>query len=214
MLIAESHEDTLTVLALALRGQGYEVDTAPSAIDAMGLLRTHRYDLVVVHHGLPDKSGTLLLKEAHEVGLLGGAAAIVISGRPDIDDLAAGHDFLRKPVDPSAFVTKVAAMLGERPPAPSPVIELALYVSPASPASERAIRNLKAVVAGFGPDRVRLSIHDLTRDAAEAEKDQVLFSPTLVRRAPAPRFWIVGDLSSGNAVLELLELSELQLAGE
>ena len=45
----------------------------------------------------------------------------------------------------------------------------------------------------------------MSRNPERAEEDAVYFTPMLVKRAPLPRTFVVGDLSNAAAVVELLE---------
>ena len=86
-------------------------------------------------------------------------------------------------------------------------IELVLYVSAASPASMQAQGNMERVLAAFNRDDVAYSICDLQQNPETAEFDRVVFTPTLVKRHPSPRLWIIGDLRDGDVVADLLRAS-------
>jgi hypothetical protein len=92
---------------------------------------------------------------------------------------------------------------------PRPAIDLVLYVSPGSPASARAQRNLRDLVARLDPSRVGLDVRDVTEDPEQAEADRILFIPTLVVRRPLLA-WIVGDLSNAEEVLRVLRPTETE----
>ena len=81
-----------------------------------------------------------------------------------------------------------------------------LYVSAASPASVRAVANARRILGAYRTGQVALAIHDLTADPSAGESDQIAFTPTLCKRAPAPPMWILGDLANPEPLLELLEL--------
>ena len=102
---------------------------------------------------------------------------------------------------------KVAA--AARRPTPAK-IELVLYVSAASPASMQAQSNMERVLASFDRDDVAYSVCDLQRNPETADHDRVVFTPTLVKRFPAPRLWIIGDLRDGDIVADLLRTSGVQ----
>ena len=91
-----------------------------------------------------------------------------------------------------------------------PPVEVVLYVSPSSPASVRARRNLQELLARLGPGQVDLDIRDVSEDAERAEADRILFTPTLVVRRPLT--WIVGDLTNGDEVLRVLRLAGMEEA--
>ena len=88
-------------------------------------------------------------------------------------------------------------------PCPEPV-ELILYVSSHSPHSAAAIRTIKKVLSRFERSRVRLTVKNLTEDPASGADDNVAFTPTLVRRSPSPRTFILGHMSNPNLLLDLL----------
>jgi hypothetical protein len=94
---------------------------------------------------------------------------------------------------------------GRRRDGDSPRIDLVLYVSSNSRYTHAARRNCEALLAQFDQRRLRLEICDVSRNPERAEEDAVYFTPMLVKRAPLPRTFVVGDLSNAAAVVELLE---------
>ena len=40
-----------------------------------------------------------------------------------------------------------------------------------------------------------------------ADEDAVVFTPTLVKRAPGPKTWIIGNLNQPDLLIDLLEVS-------
>lgn len=54
-------------LRIALAREGYEVDTASSGLEAMGLLDRRSYDLMLLDLRLPDVSGIEVLRYARRV---------------------------------------------------------------------------------------------------------------------------------------------------
>jgi len=59
-------------------------------------------------------------------------------------------------------------------------------------------------VEGF--DVIRYTVCDVADDAANAEEDQIVFAPTLVKRSPGPRIWVRGDLADAAVVVDLLKM--------
>jgi hypothetical protein len=88
-------------------------------------------------------------------------------------------------------------------------VELVLYVAPGSPACTRARVNLEAALGGYDPSRFRLTVCDVSQDVEEAERDRIVFTPTLLLRGVAGGC-VVGDLSLGGAVDALLCLAGLE----
>ena len=92
---------------------------------------------------------------------------------------------------------------GDQPDCPEPV-ELILYVSSQSPRSHAAVRNIKQVLERFHASRVKLTVCDLAVNPNAGIEDSVAFTPTLVRKTPGPRTFILGHITNPELVLELL----------
>ena len=101
VLLVEDHEDTLAIMSRLLRSRGHVVRPAASVAAATELAATEAFDLLVSDLGLPDGSGTDLVrvvKEKHAI------PAIALSGFGMDDDVQrskeAGFDLhLTKPVN-------------------------------------------------------------------------------------------------------------------
>lgn len=89
-------------------------------------------------------------------------------------------------------------------------VDLVLYVNAASPASQRARETAGRVLSRFASGSVRLAVRDVSEHPLDAEGDGVLFAPTLVKRHPAPRAWVVGDMGDGAALATLLRGAGLE----
>ena len=88
--------------------------------------------------------------------------------------------------------------------------EIVLYVAPQSPASLRARRNLEALLVEYDERRIRLVVRDVASDAALAEADQVVFTPTLIVRIGEVVARVVGDLVDASAVTNMLAMGGLE----
>ena len=82
-----------------------------------------------------------------------------------------------------------------------------LYVSSASPASLQAQRNLERILERFDGSQIAFTICDLVRDPLAGEADRVAYTPTLVKRFPEPRMWVLGNLKDPEIVSDLLRIS-------
>ena len=218
ILLVDENDDNRDLIALALERHGYEVHRSASAADALSALRGGRFDVVIGHYGLPDKSAAALFQEARGDGLLEGTATLVLSGQPDPVGVAR-EQLIPKPLDLQRLLRAVASAVGAAAPAGMPAahapgaaepVELALYVTLPWPSSLKAKRNLERVLAGFGPSEVRLTVCDLAQEPARAEADGIVFSPTLVKRSPEPRAWVMGDLSDRRVLSNLLLMCGLE----
>ncbi len=89
---------------------------------------------------------------------------------------------------------------------------LKLYIVGQTPSSSRAIHNLKRICKqhfdGNG-DSYELELIDVSQHPEKAEEDNVLATPTLLRKLPPPLQAIIGDLSDEQKVISGLGLTIL-----
>jgi circadian clock protein KaiB len=90
---------------------------------------------------------------------------------------------------------------------------LKLYVTGASPRTERAIANLQHICESELAGRYTLAIVDVLEDPEAAERDRVLATPTLIKELPLPLRRVIGDLSDRAKVLLALEVRPAGLHG-
>lgn len=63
ILLVDDHDDTLQVLSRLLRGHGYAVETATTVGSAVEAAAAGRFDLLISDIGLPDGSGTEIIRQ-------------------------------------------------------------------------------------------------------------------------------------------------------
>jgi circadian clock protein KaiB len=86
---------------------------------------------------------------------------------------------------------------------------LELYILGRAPSSENALANLKRICDRNMRQRAfTLEIIDVLEHPQAAEDARVTATPTLVRRAPGPVAFVVGDLSATDVVLRALGLDD------
>jgi len=224
ILLVEDHDDIREMIATALRGQGYQVDHAALPAEAIALLRKTGYDLVVSHYNLPGQTAAEMLKGAAAEGLLKDTPTLVVTADPDPQGVEP-TSIIRKPLDVAKFLLQIqkifsSASLAAAPPErrvagasrrmPAATVELVLYVNKVWVTSIRARENLQKVLDDYVGAQVRLKVCDVADDALAAEEDQVVFTPTLVKRSPPPRAWVIGDLSDLSVVTSLLDMSGVE----
>ena len=85
--------------------------------------------------------------------------------------------------------------------------ELTLYVAGDSAASNKAIKDLRALLEASCKGRHSLKIIDVTKNPKLAAEDNVLVTPTVVKAFPPPIRRIFGDLGIRKSVLAELGLT-------
>lgn len=83
---------------------------------------------------------------------------------------------------------------------------LKLYITGQTPRSERAVANLRRVCERLIADGYDLTIVDVLDRPELAEAEKILATPTLVKESPPPMRRVIGDLSSIEQVLSVLDL--------
>ncbi|MFN7132822.1 MAG: response regulator [Myxococcales bacterium] len=230
VLCVEDEEASREALALLLEAEGYDVAVAESAEAGLQLLSKQEFHLVITDFALPGHNGTWMLREAKQKGHLGRAAAIMVTANPSPERME-GVPIIRKPVDVDNFLRKIFDVLAPARDAelertrnelktmrPAAAVasavrtELVLYISAASPSSLKALRNMQRLLKDFDGAQVKFEVCDLSRDPHPpmVEEDRVAFTPTLVKRFPGPRTWILGDLDNAQIVSDLLTHSGVE----
>ena len=224
ILVVDDNDDSRQLMAMLLAAEGYDVDQAPSALSALRCLQAHRYALVITDYHMPDHTGLWLLQQAQQRQLLGGAVTMVVTADYDAAELMHDPSVVRKPVDFKRFLAQLRVMLAprdvtRRPPpqeeemprpgatSPDTLIELVLYVTPDSIPCHRARAAMKDILKDYDASRIDFRIYDLDGHLGAAQRDRIIFTPTLVKRWPDPKVWVLGDLTRRGVVIDLLEMA-------
>jgi hypothetical protein len=163
-----------------------------------------------------------MLHEATRLGLMEGTVALIVTAHPDVREFSQ-VEVIAKPLDLDFFLEQVRRILADsrsrHTSAPEDTttsvpgesagghrVELVLYVSAASPACIQARRNLERLLEQFDATQVGVTVCDLTREPMAGDADRVAFTPTLVKRAPEPRMWVLGNLRETEMLADLLRL--------
>ena len=223
ILIVEDQDDVRRMLATALGIEGHLVDEANSAAEGLKCLQQTRYNLVLSDYAMPGGTGTWMLHQASEQGLMNGTVALIVTAHPDVRDLE-NVEVISKPLDLDNFLEQVRNILASSAePKPSHgetphpgvrshrhLVELVLYVSSTSPSSAQARSNLERLLEQFDPSQVRYTICDLVREPLAGVADRIAFTPTLVKRYPEPRMWVLGNLREPQIIADLLHVSGVE----
>jgi CheY-like chemotaxis protein len=224
VLCVDDDEAARYLLGRALERAGFVVTQASGAREGLELLQRYRFNLVISDYRMPDGTGTWMLKQATAAGLLQDTEVLLFTGSTNIVGGAADLKIVAKDGGTDNIVAQVLKLLGPVPQvgpqgAPTPAlpeapmarIELMLYTAGGSPASMRALRQMKNLLSQYDSAQVDFKVIDLAEGRpASAEEDHILLTPTLVRRSPLPRTWVVGDLEDTTVISDLLEHSGVE----
>jgi DNA-binding response OmpR family regulator len=222
ILVVEDDRDIRELMSTLLDLAGFRVQACESAECGLNALREGDFDLILTDYALPRQSGLWLLENAEAEGLIQGTPVLIVTAHPHVEG-AAGYEVIHKPFDLDELVERVRYRVegegprrrrsalrpdgrpenGGGPECPDPV-ELILYVSSQSARSHAALRNIRNVLKRFKSSRVKLTVCDLAIDPAGGIEDSVAFTPTLVRRTPGPRTFILGHVTNPDLLMELL----------
>lgn len=84
---------------------------------------------------------------------------------------------------------------------------LQLYITGMSENSIRAIKNITQLCDEYLDDNFDLEIIDIYKDPSIAEKQEIVFSPSLIRQFPLPQKTFIGDLSDTKKLLRGLGIT-------
>jgi DNA-binding NtrC family response regulator len=117
ILLVDDEEKILKALGRALRGEGYEIETAVSAREAQKLLTTRPFDLLVVDNRMPEKTGLELIQELVSSTPEGERPQIIMmTAHATVENAIAAmrlgaRDYLQKPFEVDELLEKARALL-------------------------------------------------------------------------------------------------------
>jgi circadian clock protein KaiB len=83
---------------------------------------------------------------------------------------------------------------------------LRLYVTGMTAKSKLAVQNIKKICEENLKDRCDLEIIDIYRDPVLAKGDQIIATPTLIKKLPVPLRKFIGDMAETEKILVGLDL--------
>jgi circadian clock protein KaiB len=81
-----------------------------------------------------------------------------------------------------------------------------LYISGATPRSQRALTNIKAICDEHLKGRYHLQVVDIFQNPGQTADHDIIAAPTLVKETPLPVRRFVGDLSDTDKVVSGLAI--------
>ena len=120
ILLVDDHKDSLDLLARLLRRCGHSVETAMRVDEAVKAVERRRFDILVSDIGLPDGSGTEVMRA---IKAEQGAPGIALTGHGDDKYIQACADagFATRLLKPVVFNQLVRAMETALPEAGKPI---------------------------------------------------------------------------------------------
>ena len=114
-------------ISALLRAGGHAVDHVASGEDALAVVGSEPYALVILDVGLPDIDGFAVLAELRRRG--DKVAVMMLTARDALDDRVRGldlgaDDYLRKPFDPEELEARVRALGRRRGGDPTPELSV------------------------------------------------------------------------------------------
>ncbi len=85
---------------------------------------------------------------------------------------------------------------------------LRLYITGTTPASTRAVGQVRSICEEYLHGRYELQVIDIYQMPALAKDHQIIATPTLIKVLPAPLRRFIGDLSKAEKILFGLDLRE------
>jgi circadian clock protein KaiB len=83
---------------------------------------------------------------------------------------------------------------------------LRLFITGTTPKCARAIKNIRAICEANLPGRYDLEVIDIYQHPEQAAPEQIVVTPTLVKKLPLPFRRMIGDLSDNERVLVGLDI--------
>ena len=83
---------------------------------------------------------------------------------------------------------------------------LSLFVTGSTPKSLRAIQNIRALCEERLQGRYELKVIDIYQNPEQITSEQIVVTPTLIKKLPLPLRQLIGDLSNKDRLLSGLNI--------
>jgi circadian clock protein KaiB len=89
---------------------------------------------------------------------------------------------------------------------------LSLFVSGSSPRSIRAIQNIRRLCDEKLQGCYELKVIDIYQHPEQVVQEQIIVTPTLIKKRPVPLRMLIGDLSNEDRLISALGLAATKIA--
>jgi DNA-binding response OmpR family regulator len=119
ILVVDDNETNRDILEARLAANGYEVLHAGDGEQALAMVTQHRPDLILLDIMMPKVDGIEVCRRIKADAELGSTPIILVTAKADSKDVVNGLDagadeYLTKPIDQTALVARVKALLRRR----------------------------------------------------------------------------------------------------
>jgi DNA-binding response OmpR family regulator len=123
ILIVEDDADAREIIELMLKSVGYQTHTASNGPDALALIASHHFDLILLDINMPGMDGYEVARRIKADPAFRNIPIIMVSGRNEVIDQVLGlelgaDDYIIKPIEPRLLQARVKARLRLATPQP------------------------------------------------------------------------------------------------
>nr|MBP7228635.1 response regulator [Longilinea sp.] len=116
ILIADDDPETLRLVSLMLQRQGYQVVTASNGVQAIGLARVEKPDLMIIDVMMPDLDGFEVVRQLRKNAETVTTPILMFTAKSQVEDKVQGYeagadDYLTKPVHPAELQARLKSLL-------------------------------------------------------------------------------------------------------
>lgn len=116
ILVVEDEIEIRDLIALQLQRQGFFVTTSGSAEEALKIVRTQKFDLLVLDWMLPGMSGVEIVRQARKDTANISSPILMVTAKVEPEDIVEGlesgaDDYLTKPFEVPVLMARVQALL-------------------------------------------------------------------------------------------------------
>lgn len=118
ILLAEDEEILRMLIVDTFEGEDYHVDEAQDGLEALKLLQSSRYDLVIIDYMMPAYSGIEVIEKVRQGGLNKQVDILMLSANSQLSEQvkamnAGANYFMAKPFSPLQLLEKVRDIVNE-----------------------------------------------------------------------------------------------------
>ncbi len=113
VLIVDDEPKIGKIFGLKLKLAGYDVVSTTRGAEAIELVRTQKFDVMLLDVLMPDVTGMDVLDRVRAFSQI---PIILFTARADIFEIAkrcGANDYISKPINPDHLIEKIKAILGE-----------------------------------------------------------------------------------------------------